>query len=308
MDDGLSRRPWGVGQRLEFIEFRLFWEGQINRVDLTNRFGISAPQASTDFTKYLELAPKNLVYEPRQRAYVAGPEFTPVLHEPNARQYLADLRGIADDAIEKDRTWLGAVPEFEIAPTPRRRLDPSTLRAILVAIRRKQSLRVRYHSMTSGDASERWLAPHALAYDGMRWHARAWCDSRREFRDFALARILGLSGTRPRRVDPAHDVEWAQPAILKIGPRSELNANQQRVLALEYGMEDGVLEISLRFSMAYYLERNLLLDHDAAGLPPKRAQLQLLNRQALDDLRAKITEEKNMINEAIGEDERDTSQ
>ena len=38
---------WGVEKRLEFIEFRLFWEGGINRADIMERFGVSVPQAST---------------------------------------------------------------------------------------------------------------------------------------------------------------------------------------------------------------------------------------------------------------------
>ena len=39
---------WGIERRLEFIEFRLFWEGHINRGDLMAAFGISINQASTD--------------------------------------------------------------------------------------------------------------------------------------------------------------------------------------------------------------------------------------------------------------------
>ena len=37
-DDGTLN--WGVERRLEFIEFRLFWEGHVNRGGLINKFGI----------------------------------------------------------------------------------------------------------------------------------------------------------------------------------------------------------------------------------------------------------------------------
>ena len=43
---------WGVEKRLEFIEFRLFWEGGINRADIIERFGVSVPQASKDLSLY----------------------------------------------------------------------------------------------------------------------------------------------------------------------------------------------------------------------------------------------------------------
>ena len=34
-----SELRWGVEQRLEFIEFRLFWEGHVNRSDLMDHSG-----------------------------------------------------------------------------------------------------------------------------------------------------------------------------------------------------------------------------------------------------------------------------
>jgi len=52
-----SELRWGVEQRLEFIEFRLFWEGHVNRGDLTDVFGVSVNQASTDLNRYIGFAP-----------------------------------------------------------------------------------------------------------------------------------------------------------------------------------------------------------------------------------------------------------
>lgn len=59
-DDGRDELRWGIERRLEFIDFRLFWEGRINRSDLTDQFGISTPQASADLARYQEMAPSNL--------------------------------------------------------------------------------------------------------------------------------------------------------------------------------------------------------------------------------------------------------
>ena len=60
---------WGVEQRLEFIEFRLFWEGAINRSDLVDQFGVSVPQASNDLRRYQEIAPCNMVYDKSAKRY-----------------------------------------------------------------------------------------------------------------------------------------------------------------------------------------------------------------------------------------------
>ncbi len=56
---------WGIERRLEFIEFRLFWEGHVNRSDLMAAFGISINQASADLNRYLGMAPGNMVYDKR---------------------------------------------------------------------------------------------------------------------------------------------------------------------------------------------------------------------------------------------------
>jgi len=38
MNDEVPGIRWGVEQRLEFIEFRLFWEGGVRRADIINMF------------------------------------------------------------------------------------------------------------------------------------------------------------------------------------------------------------------------------------------------------------------------------
>ena len=47
MAEAATVLKWGVERRLEFIEFRLFWEGSINRAALVETFGVSVPQAAT---------------------------------------------------------------------------------------------------------------------------------------------------------------------------------------------------------------------------------------------------------------------
>ena len=77
MDEETTGLRWGVERRLEFIEFRLFWEGRLNRSDITDFFGVSVPQASKDLSLYQELAPGNMDYDKSEKRYVAGPGFKP---------------------------------------------------------------------------------------------------------------------------------------------------------------------------------------------------------------------------------------
>jgi hypothetical protein len=57
--------------RLEFIEFRLFWEGVLNRADIIDYFGVSVPQASNDLSRYQELAPPQHSLRPQRKGCVA---------------------------------------------------------------------------------------------------------------------------------------------------------------------------------------------------------------------------------------------
>ena len=68
--DPSSELKWGIEQRLEFIEFRLYWEGAINRSDIMGRFGVSMPQASKDLSRYQELAPENMAYNKSEKRYL----------------------------------------------------------------------------------------------------------------------------------------------------------------------------------------------------------------------------------------------
>ena len=282
---------WSTRRRLEFIEFRLYWEGNIRRSHLMDRFDISMPQASADIGRYLELAPDNAKYDASLKAYVVQTGFEPRFYEPSASEYLAELRAIADKASDPKKSWISVLPQFEAVPLVRRRLDPGKLRHILRTVRLKQAVSVSYQSLNDDEPQLRWIEPYALGFDGSRWHVRAWCQKRHSFRDFVLARILEIRGHKPRERDPADDTEWNTIVTLVIGPHSKLGDRQRRVIELDYGMKNGQLKVHTRLSLAFYLEKALLIDEEASqALPPKRLQVMLLNRKHLTEHKRKAGE------------------
>ena len=112
MDSDRSELRWGVEQRLEFIEFRLFWEGHVNRSDLMDQFGVSVNQASTDLNRYIGFAPDNMVYDKSARTYVRGSGFKPQFLEPDASRYLAQLRSVADGILDREDSWIADLPPY----------------------------------------------------------------------------------------------------------------------------------------------------------------------------------------------------
>jgi hypothetical protein len=273
---------WSVERRLEFIDFRLFWEGHINRSDLVSFFGVSVPQASSDLAEYQKLAKGNAVYDKTRKTYVAGRKFKPVFFEPSADEYLAQLRLIQAGLLTDEEAWAVCLPSYSIVPILRRRLEPATLRSILDAIRTRSSIHINYQSKSSPRPKWRWIAPHALGFDGFRWHARAWCDNHRDFRDFVLARILEIGETRSDCVDPADDAGWQREVSLRLAPHPGLKGGDRRAVELDFGMTDGSIEVSLRVCMAYYFMLQLGLNGDSTDAEPESHQLVLVNRDEVE--------------------------
>ncbi|MDR3638881.1 MAG: WYL domain-containing protein [Isosphaeraceae bacterium] len=277
-----KKSRWSVGQRLEFIDFRLFWEGHVNRGDLVSFFGVSVPQASSDLAEYQKAAKGNAVYDKTRKTYVAGRRFKPVFFEPSADEYLAQLRLIQAGLLTDDEAWAVRLPSYSIVPILRRRLEPATLRRILDAIRTRSSIHINYQSKSSPKPKWRWIAPHALGFDGFRWHARAWCHTHQEFRDFVLARILETGEAGLDEIDPAADAGWQREVTLKLAPHPGLKGGDRRAVDLDFGMTDGEIEVSMKVCMAYYFMLQLGLDDDQPVAEPDSHQLVLVNRAEVE--------------------------
>lgn len=271
---------WGLERRLQFIDFRLRWEGRLNRTDLTEHFGLSTPQASLDIAKYLELAPDNLAYDRSSRTYVVTEGFRPLYPRSSARHYLAELLATKIGLLEPGASFIGLAPEVDTAPSPWRALDERTVEALVKAIRQRLTIAVIYQSMSSVDATRRQLSPHALGFDGFRWHVRAYCHKRERFSDFVLARILDIESFEPSHVDAKRDAQWHTVLKLVLAPHPDLPAATKRVLELDYGMTDGEVELPCRQAFLYYTLRRLGL-HSKGTSDPAAQQITLKNREEL---------------------------
>jgi len=277
VDSDKSELRWGVAQRLEFIEFRLFWEGHVNRSDLMEQFGLSVNQASADLTRYIGFVPDNMVCDKSARTYVRGPEYAPHFLKPDASRYLAQLRSLADGLLDSDDTWIAELPSYDAAPTPARGVNPVTLRSVVGAIRRCEAIEVKYQSLSRPEPGWRWIAPHAIGFDGFRWHTRAFCRTDQVFKDFLLSRIISTRSVEASEVTDAADSDWQEHVTLEIGPHPGLSENQKKVIALDYGMRDGKAKIQVRRALLYYALKRLRLDNNASTRPPQEEQIVLVS-------------------------------
>lgn len=279
---------WSQDRRLEFIDFRLRWDGKLNRGDLTDFFGISVPQASLDIAKYTELAPENLTYDRSSRVYIAGPGFQPLYTSSDAERYLNELLSQAAGLDDDQSSFLAWAPPVATVPSPGRTFRIDVLVALLRAIREGTAMRVLYQSMTRQHPTYRVLAPHALAHDGFRWHARAYCHTRKQFRDFVIARMLEVNGFEPAASSADEDHEWRTMVPLVLVAHPKLSESHRRAIELDFGMKNGQVEFQCRQAFLFYALRHLRLDLEGST-KPEAQQIALKNRATVETFISKAT-------------------
>ena len=296
-DEGPAR--WGVQRRLEFIDFRLFWNGRFNRSDLVETFGISAAQASSDIARYERLASSNMAYDRGAKAYRRTPAFEPALIGETVERYLLQIVAIENQWMDLKDTWFDAVPTLEVVTLGRHRIAPLVLLRLLDAVRDGCEVEVRYESLTGSTETERTLAPHALFQSAGRWYVRAWSRSHDDFRDYNVNRIVGITRKDRVSVDTALDFEWAHRINLVIVPNPGLSPEQSIAVARDYGMSDGRLVRPCRLSLSFYLMSQHNLDVDTGVLKPVKQQIILQNRSEVESAR---TAARQMAKEALARD------
>lgn len=276
-----KRMTLSVERRFEFIEFRLFWQGNINRSDLMDAFGISVQQASKDLATYIDGRKSNLSYDKSLRTYVRGKNFKPRYFQPDAAEYFAQLQAVELGLVSEEQSWISFFPGYAATPVPARGVNPEVLREVLSAIRAMAALNITYQSMSRPEPTARWIEPHALAFDGFRWHARAFCQNDGVFKDFLLSRIVDVGERGQLTAAARQDEAWNSEVVLEIGPHPKLSDTQRRAIEMDYGMEDGRAEIVVRKALLFYALKRLGLDTDPAARRPQDQQIVLKNSKVL---------------------------
>ena len=97
-----------------------------------------------------------------------------------------------------------------------------------------------------------------------------------------LSRFRGeadLMDVSPRLAD--QDEDWQHMVTLKIKPDSRLSSEQQEVIAHDYNMSDGHLELPVRAKLAPYLLQVLNVNTGPLLEDPRAQQLVLTNQNAV---------------------------
>lgn len=262
MSESPATTPWSVDQRIDFIRQRLIWQGSVNRADLVAAFQVSANQATVDLRQFEARFPGGLAYDPRQRTYRPGPGLA-AADEQDALALLRLLRLQADGVASPGPCPVDPLPPVDQGGLPLRPVPPKTLSTVLTAIREGRAMNGVYVSMSTATPRRRRLEPHALVFDGFRWHARARDAEAQDparFKDFVLGRLSEVALEGPATGGGATaDASWQRLVCLTLEPHKDLTQAQRAAILLDYGMDPhtGTLTLTVREATLWYVRRRL---------------------------------------------------
>jgi hypothetical protein len=225
-------------QRLALLASILLWEGRLNNARLRELFELSSVRASEWIREFREKHPSWMTWNSKTRSYHASLEVYRAGPKADVRkqsdaislsQYLA-LVGVPHAISESSpsRTIWAAFPELSV-PSPR------IFALLSEAIRVRRTLQITYRSMREPSPHQRVISPHSLIRAGRRWHARAFCSTNQDFRDYALGRIENakLLDSPSERFDH-DDKAWTAKVRVRLVSHPDLTPDQESLIRFEY--------------------------------------------------------------------------
>ncbi len=267
---------WDQQMRFRLIEIIAQWEGRLTTNHLCDAFRIGRQQASRDINKYLNLTDRQqLILDRTIKGYRPADDFKPLFTQGTAHEYLTMLhQQYNQEETFEFFSWGEA--QSTVLNVPERAVSPKIVRGLIAAARANLRVDIDYVSLSTPEIRGRIIAPHSLVYDGIRWHVRAYCEEKREFRDFVLSRFRNEPDLMDRSLNTREqDDDWNHQVMVTITPNPYLSNKQQRVVAEDYAMENRRLTIVTRKVLVhYYLRRmGVVLDEKRLKEQPEMHQL-----------------------------------
>jgi hypothetical protein len=251
----LSEHSVNQLERLAFIEYSAYFLGEIGRKTLQDRFGIKEAAASRDLTLYNDIAPGNIIYNPRLRYYEPSSGFKCVFKYSTERLLSTMAEGYGDGVRNDNDSPIACEAPKLSQP------DQRVLSVVTRSLNLQKPIEITYRSLSSGE-TRREIIPHALVDNALRWHVRAYDRRRNRFTDFVINRI-----SEPKFCEIADiaehesqrfDKQWNTEITLELVPHPRLNYKE--TIEKDYGMKQGVLKRRVRAALAGYVLRRWNVD------------------------------------------------
>src|SRR3546814_811247 len=158
--------------------------------------------------------------------------------------------------------------------------DEGRIALVRQACLQKMGIDVSYVSLTSGE-TKRTLFPHALVRTAARWHVRAWCPEREEYRDFNVGRMSKMTVSKADRdTNLPEDSAWNEYVSLRIWPHTDLSSEQVKAVRREYFNGTAARVLKVRRALAPYVVQDLRVATDPATQRPPEFLLMVMPSEA----------------------------
>jgi hypothetical protein len=252
--------------RFAVIESLLLWEGQISNERLREVLGIQKVQASRVLGEYVTYNPEHIDIKTRRSPYKASGEISPKYSSGSIEEYISATKSISSDNLIIDARYDLTTPSVKV------------ISHISQAISSKCGLKINYLSMTNPKGLERVIYPHTIVRAGRRWHVRAWCGEKLEFRDFVIGRIKNVSIITDKSTNlVTSDVEWNRKVDLIIGAHPKLADDQAEVIRNEFFNGLDTRKLVIRSCLLQYVIQDIRASTDYDKELPPEYQIAVVN-------------------------------
>lgn len=266
-----------ASQRIRDMDVLVRWEGELSNARIREVFGVQSVQSSRLLAAYMAERGAALSRATPRAPVKPSARFDDEVPPTSADDYLRLLSSAAPSLTGSDLV-LDARPSL-LSENPRLFAD------LLSASMSGTGLLITYGSMQNPAGIERAVFPHSLVRAPRRWHMRAWCDLRKEFRDFTLGRVLSYTTmnlqTPMRR---RQDLDWNKFLNLKVVAHPDFGEEHQHLLRREYFAGKVSMNLRVRKALASYVVHDLRLATDLKRDRPPQFQLYLENADGLGSL------------------------
>lgn len=261
--------------RLPDLETVTMWEGVITNERIRSLLGVKPVYASrllSSLSRHLlGRAERATPHAPLEMLYSHSRDTQP----KSPDEYLRVLSSLGAQAMDQEAI-LDARVDLSL-------VSPEVFSTIQRAIVNRQAIEIEYRSMNHPTGTRRVVFPHALVRAPRRWHMRAWCVQREDYRDFTLGRIAAVAATSLiREKVREEDSKWNRVLDLAIGPHPLLDAEQRKMIAAEFFPGASLLKLKIRECLAPYVIQELRVAVNANRQTPPDYQLALLNADLLN--------------------------
>lgn len=262
----MANTPKLRDQRLRIMEGVLDWEGEIGNARVRKLFDLQPVQASRLLADFRERLGERIVEDGRAKVIrLASPEQP--CSEMSLDEYVRQTQAVEASSA--------CIIDARIDLTV---VHPSIFATIRKAAMKQTGVTISYASMANPAFSERVIFPHSIVHVGRRWHVRAWCTKRNEFRDFTLGRIKSASALEdatPHTV--ADDKAWNQNIQIRLVAHRSLSTDQQLVVRNEYFQGTMARRLSVRACLAQYVIQDLRAATNPEREVPPEYQMEITN-------------------------------